>query len=197
MQLKKIKFFFTRKKIAKYFFIFGIFLFIILSIIQINKRNKVKKNIQKFESILSNLKQKSQKSFIEAKNFSEEKKNIYSVLINLKLAKVAVEKKNIKLAEKILSETLQIKIPKNIQDLINIRLARIQLFLNKTQKSIQTLKKINNKSWNPIIKQIKGDALLKQGNFLLAKKSFLKGIKTNKIEILKKILQSKIDNIPN
>lgn len=194
-KFKKIKE--SANKKIKISIIFGILFCIILYSFYLSKKKNLKKDTKQFESVISQLKNKSQKSFINAQKFAEKEKNIYGALINLKLAKIAVEQNKIHLAEKILYDTSKIKITKNIQDLINIRLARVQLSLNKTKESITTLKKVKNENWNPIVEQIKGDAFLKQGNKTSAKIAYFKGMELSKSEILKKMLKSKIENIKN
>lgn len=193
---KKIFNFFFKKKIILILIIL-VFISLVFYYLQIYKKNKIKNEIEKFESIISQLNNYPKKSFYNGEKFAQETKNIYSVLMNIELAKKYIEKKNFIKAEEKLKNSLKIKTSDEIEDLIYIRLARISLYLNKTKNTFYLLKKIKNKNWYPIIQNIKGDTFLRIGEIKKAKSAYQKGIKYSNMEILNSIIQYKINNLPN
>lgn len=191
----KINFFFKKKTII-FLTILIIFSFTFYSL-KIYKKNKEKNDIEKFESIILQLNNYPKKSFYNGEKFAQEKKNIYSVLMNIELSKKLIKDNNIKKAEEKLQNTLKTKIPNEIKDIIYIRLARISLHLNKIKNTFYLLKKIKNKNWYPIIQNIKGDTFLKIGKIKQAESEYKKGIRHNNSEILNSIIQYKINNLQN
>lgn len=197
--MNTIKFIYS--KIIKNAFI-KILIFIIIllaTIFYLSKKNKhnSEKNIQMFEKIISNMEDKPKETLNLAKNFSKNTKNIYGILVNLTIAKHFIEINNLTKAEKILNDTIKIKMPNNIKNLIYIKLSRIQLELNKTKEACITLKKIEYKHWGAIIENIKGDIFKKNKNFKQAIQSYNKALNLNNIEILNKIIKYKINRINN
>lgn len=91
-----------------------------------------------------------------------------------------------------------IKNQKKLTALINIRLARLQLALNKTNQALISLNKIKeNSGWEPIIENIRGDILLKLKDTHKALYAYFKGTQSNGPESIKKILKLKIKKLLN
>ncbi|BGI50998.1 MAG: hypothetical protein ArsCj_2860 [Arsenophonus endosymbiont of Ceratovacuna japonica] len=171
------------------------FIVIICSYWKLYKTNNLEESAKKFECIYSKLQTNSKQTLITCEEFADKENNIYSVLTYISLAKIAVEKKDIIWAEKILIKALTVTKLNDLKDLINIRLSRIQLELNKTDQAMITLNKIKNKGWNAIIQNIRGDILLKNNNINEAKSAYYKGIKLSRTETIRTILKIKINNL--
>ncbi|MGP1947647.1 MAG: YfgM family protein [Arsenophonus sp. NC-PG7-MAG3] len=156
--------------------------------------NNLQKSAQIFEQISSQLQTGSKQALTSGKQFANETNNIYGVLINIELAKIAVEKSDIIGAEKALLNALDKAKLDDLKDLINIRLARVQLDLNKTDQALITLTQVHNKGWSMIVEDIRGNVLLKKGDIAGARAAYSKGIESSGSEIMKAILKMKINS---
>ncbi|MGP1930943.1 MAG: YfgM family protein, partial [Arsenophonus sp. ET-DL12-MAG3] len=85
----------------------------------------------------------------------------------------------------------------NFKNLINIRLARVQLALNKIDKAFVSLIQVHDKELSAIIENIRGDAFLKKGDISSARSAYSKGIESNGNEMIKTILKIKINKLSN
>ncbi|WMY96038.1 MAG: tetratricopeptide repeat protein [Arsenophonus sp.] len=138
---------------------------------------------------------KFKQNFFNNKNFFNAEKNIYSVLSKIEEAKILVEKNDILNAEKALLKALTLTNKKNLQNLINIKLARIQLALNHTEEALLYLMEVDEKSWNIIVENIRGDIFLKKNNVPAARAAYLKGLESDGSENMKTILKMKINSL--
>ncbi|HGJ5876466.1 MAG TPA: YfgM family protein [Arsenophonus sp.] len=164
---------------------------------QSHQVNRLQESAQAFEQITSQLKTGSKQVLLTGERFANETKNIYGVLTNIKLAKIAVEKNDITGAEKALLNALATAQLDDLKDLINIRLARVQLALNKIDQALMTLTQVQDKGWRAIVEDIRGDGLLKKGDIASARAAYSKGIESSGAEMMKTILKIKINSLPN
>ncbi|WP_348666465.1 YfgM family protein [Arsenophonus symbiont of Ornithomya chloropus] len=146
-----------------------------------------KKNFQWYERF--------KEFFFSNEQFFDAKKNIYFVLKNIEEAKILVEKNDLLNAEKVLLKALTLTNVKNIQNLINIRLARIQLALNHTEKALVSLMEVEEKTWNMIVENIRGDIFLKKNDIPAARAAYLKGLESDGSENMKTILKIKMNSL--
>ncbi|WMY96671.1 MAG: tetratricopeptide repeat protein [Arsenophonus sp.] len=133
--------------------------------------------------------------FFNNKNFFNAEKNIYSVLSKIEEAKKLVEKNDTLNAKKTLLKALTLTNIKNIKNLINIKLARIELALNHTEEALIYLMEIDEKSWNIIVENIRGDIFLKKNDISSARAAYLKGLASDGSENMKNILKIKINSL--
>ncbi|MGP1931248.1 MAG: YfgM family protein [Arsenophonus sp. ET-YP4-MAG3] len=197
-RISVIKYFFIKNnKILIICLIIGIFIIIFWNYWQSYYENNFKKSLKSFEQISSKLQINSKQTLIAAEQFINETNNIYGVLLSIELAKFLVEQNDIVYAEKILLKALLITKSNDLKDLINIRLARLQLALNKIDQVLISLNKINNQGWSMIIEDIRGDLLLKKGDINGARLAYFNGIKSSGDEMMKRILKLKINSLPN
>lgn len=162
-----------------------------------HQANSLQESAQSFEQISSQLHTRSNQALAAAERFANETNNIYSVLTNIELAKIAVEKNDIAGAEKTLLKALAIAKLDDLKNLLNVRLARVQLALNKPDQALITLTQVQDKGWSTIIEDIRGDVLLKKGDIAGAHVAYLKGIESSGAEMMKTILKIKVNSLPN
>ncbi|MFP3019564.1 MAG: YfgM family protein [Arsenophonus sp.] len=191
------RFFINNSKELLIALIIGIGAIIIWNYWKLDQENTLQKNAQSFEQISSQFQTGSKQTLINAERFANETNNIYGVLTNIELAKILVEKNDIINAEKKLLNALSIARLKNLKNLINVRLARVQLALNKTDQVLISLTKVESNRWSTIIENIRGDVLLKKGDIVGARRAYLKGIESNGSETMKTILKFKINSLPS
>ncbi|MGP1929415.1 MAG: YfgM family protein [Arsenophonus sp. ER-BJ3-MAG3] len=175
----------------------GIVLIISLYYWRSYQENSLQESVETFEEISSQLQIGSKQSIYISEQFANETNNIYSALTNIQLAKLAVEKNNIIDAEKALLRALKKAKLDNFKNLINIRLARVQLALNKIDKAFVSLIQVHDKELSAIIENIRGDAFLKKGDISSARSAYSKGIESNGNEMIKTILKIKINKLSN
>ena len=164
---------------------------------QSHQANRLQESAQAFEQITSQLQTGSKQALLAGERFANETKNIYGILTNIKLAKIAVEKNDITGAEKALLNALATAQLDDLKDLINVRLARVQLVFNKIDQALMTLTQVQNKGWSAIVEDIRGDGLLKKGDIAGARAAYSKGIESSGAEMMKTILKIKINSLPN
>lgn len=164
---------------------------------QSHQAKSLQESAQSFEQISSQLQTGSNQALAAAERFASETNNIYGVLTNIELAKIAVEKNDIAGAEKTLLKALAIAKLDDLKDLLNVRLARVQLALNKPDQALITLTQVQDKGWSAIVEDIRGDILLKKGDIAGARAAYSKGIESSGAEMMKTILKIKINSLPN
>ncbi|WP_063656878.1 YfgM family protein [Candidatus Arsenophonus triatominarum] len=164
---------------------------------QLHQADRLQESAQAFEQISSQLQTGSKQVLAAGEQFANETNNIYGVLTNIELAKIAVEKSDIAGAEKALLKALAVAKLDDLKDLINVRLARVQLALNKTDQALITLTQVQDKGWSTIVEDIRGDVLLKKGDVAGARAAYSEGIESSGAEMMKTILKIKINSLPN
>ncbi|ADD79882.1 YfgM family protein [Candidatus Riesia pediculicola] len=115
------------------------------------------------------------------------------ILNDISLTSFLVKKGELNRAENILLK-ISNKIHKNdpLKNLINLRLARVQLALNKVEESIHTLHLIEDYSLSCVIKEMEGDALIKKKKFKEAILCYEKALRFCKNELLKMKIENKM-----
>lgn len=197
-QIDAIKRFFVNKgKALLIGLVIGVGVIIGWNYWQSHQANSLQESAQSFEQISSQLQTGSNQALAAAEQFANETNNIYGVLTNIELAKIAVEKSDIASAEKALLKALTIAKVDDLKDLLNVRLARIQLALNKTDQALISLTQVQDKGWSTIVEDIRGDILLKKGDIAGARAAYSKGIESSGAEMMKTILKIKINSLPN
>ncbi|CRK85538.1 UPF0070 protein YfgM [Candidatus Providencia siddallii] len=149
-------------------------------------------SVKQYELVNSQL--YTDKYIESAKKFILENNNIYGVITALELSRVFVNNNNLNDAQKILTNILRKPMNVNIQDLINIRIARIKLEQGNIDDAITYVSSIKNKLWQSMIQNILGDAFIYKGDKLSAKSSYKLGL-DNSSRFIKNILILKLNNI--
>lgn len=158
---------------------------------QENRANEASKNYGK----LFSSKAVGAKRQDELEKFVNENHNIYGVLASLDLAKRYVEMDEFEQAIKQLKNSLMEVKDSNLAAIINIRLARIQLQQKKVQEALKTLDNVKEKSWSALIADLRGDALLAEGNREGALDAWRNGITSGAPPALQEMIQMKINNL--
>lgn len=159
--------------------------------------DRLQESAQIFEHISHKLQTDSKEALVESERFADETNNVYSVLTYVELTKIAVKKGDFIGAERLLLKALAIAKLDDLKYLLNIRLARVRLALNKTDQAITTLNQVQDTKWNTIVETIRGDILLKKGDIIGAHAAYSKGVKSTGTEMMKTILKIKINSLSN
>ncbi|WP_272668226.1 YfgM family protein [Providencia sp. PROV085] len=162
---------------------------------QSHKSNVLQESAQKFENVSTQLHSGSAQGIEAAQKFAAETNDVYSAMIGLELAQVAVDKGDLALAEKSLSDALTKAKTDDMLDLINFRLARVQLAQGKADAAIASVGNIKAKSWQAAAQDIRGDALLHKGDNAGAKAAYTQGLESDGSQAIRNLLTLKLNNV--
>lgn len=128
-------------------------------------------------------------------SFASENNNTYGALAALDLAKQYVAANQLDKAITLLQSGLKDTKDANLQAVINLRLARIQLQQNQADAALTTLNNVQGDGWTAIVADIRGEALLSKGDKQGARDAWSKGAESQASPALKQMLQMKMNNL--
>ncbi|BAN97432.1 hypothetical protein E05_26660 [Plautia stali symbiont] len=128
-------------------------------------------------------------------SFASENNNTYGALAALDLAKQYVAANQLDKAITLLQSGLTDTKDANLQAVINLRLARIQLQQNQADAALTTLNNVKGDGWTAIVADIRGEALLSKGDKQGARDAWSKGAESQASPALKQMLQMKMNNL--
>jgi predicted negative regulator of RcsB-dependent stress response len=130
------------------------------------------------------------------KLFSHYSKTVYGQMAAFMLARDAVVNKNYPEAEKQLHWVLDHSNVASLRQIARIRLARVFIAENKPEESLQLLTKIEDKNFNGLTEEVKGDAYLSMKNTAKARESYQEALRDlPNAEVIRPLLQMKYDNL--
>ena len=133
---------------------------------------------------------------LEAVNtFANENSNTYGALAAMDLAKQYVDTNQLDKAATLLQNGLKDTKDANLQAVINLRLARIQLQQNHADAALKTLDAVKGDGWTAIVADIRGEALLSKGDKQGARDAWSKGVESDASPALKQMMQMKMNNL--
>ncbi|MGC0805105.1 YfgM family protein [Pantoea agglomerans] len=133
---------------------------------------------------------------LEAVNrFASENSNTYGALAAMDLAKQYVDAGQLDKAATLLQNGLKDTKDANLQAVINLRLARIQLQQNQADAALKTLDDVKGDGWTAIVADIRGEALLTKGDKQGARDAWSKGVESDASPALKQMMQMKMNNL--
>lgn len=133
---------------------------------------------------------------LEAVNrFASENSNTYGALAAMDLAKQYVDAGQLDKAATLLQNGLKDTKDANLQAVINLRLARIQLQQNQADAALKTLDGVKGDGWTAIVADIRGEALLSKGDKQGARDAWSKGVESDASPALKQMMQMKMNNL--
>ena len=103
---------------------------------------------------------------------AENPKSSYAMLTAIALAKTAAEKQNWPQAESYLTTAIAQSVDDGIKAIATVRLARVQLQLEKYEQALATLTPKLPASFDASVEEIKGDIYFKQGKAELARNAY-------------------------
>lgn len=127
--------------------------------------------------------------------FASENNNTYGALAALDLARQYVDKQQLDQAAAQLQTGLKATKDENLQAVLNLRLARVQLQQKQADAALKTLEGVKGEGWSAIIADIRGEALLSKGDKQGARDAWSKGIASDASPALKQMMQMKMNNL--
>ncbi|WP_231908313.1 YfgM family protein [Candidatus Gullanella endobia] len=123
--------------------------------------------------------------------------NKHDILTLIRSARQFADHRDFSTAEKQLKKVLGQICDENLQSLVNLFLARVQLQQKNIDSTLKTLYDIKEKRWRALADNIRGDAQAIKGNQQAARIAYEKSLQSNVPQALKIILQMKINNLSN
>ncbi|OQP30920.1 YfgM family protein [Pantoea latae] len=130
-----------------------------------------------------------------AAKFASENSNTYGALAAMDVAKQYVDANQLDKAASLLENGLKNTRDANLQAVINLRLARIQLQQNQADAALKTLDAVKGDGWTAIVADIRGEALLSKGDKQGARAAWSKGVDSDASPALKQMMQMKMNNL--
>lgn len=127
--------------------------------------------------------------------FANENSNTYGALAAMDVAKQYVDANQLDKASSLLENGLKNTKDANLQAVINLRLARIQLQQNQADAALKTLDAVKGDGWTAIVADIRGEALLSKGDKQGARAAWSKGVDSDASPALKQMMQMKMNNL--
>ena len=120
----------------------------------------------------------------------------YGQLAALMLARDAIRKNNYSEAEKNLRWVIKKSSVPSIRQIARLRLGRLFITEQKSDEALHILKKVEDKNFNGLIDEVRGDAYLAQKNNAMAQNAYQNALKElPNAEVVRPLLQMKYDNV--
>lgn len=148
-----------------------------------------------YEHAVSALSADKPESLTAAEKFAAENKNTYGAFASLELAQRFVDKNELDNAAKQLQQGLATAKDENLQAVINLRLARIQLQLKQADAALKSLESIKGEAWATIVADLRGEILLSKGDKQGARTAWEAGVKSGASPALSEMMRMKINNL--
>ncbi|HKM96542.1 MAG TPA: YfgM family protein [Buttiauxella sp.] len=130
-----------------------------------------------------------------AEKFAANTKNTYGALASLEIAQKYADNNDLAKAAAQLQQGLTSTSDENLQALINVRLARVQIQQKQIDAALKTLDSVKGEGWVAIIADLRGEALLSKGDKQGARDAWSKGSQTDASPALREMMQMKINNL--
>lgn len=148
-----------------------------------------------YQQVTSALDASKPQTLEAAAKFASENSNTYGALASLDLAKQYVDKNELGKAATQLQSGIKNTQDANLQAVMNLRLARIQLQQKQADDALKTLDSVKGEGWTAIVADIRGEALLSKGDKQGARDAWSKGIDSEASPALKEMMQMKMNNL--
>ncbi|MBS9438384.1 hypothetical protein EAE91_14875 [Photorhabdus noenieputensis] len=162
---------------------------------QSHQTNQLQESAEAFERVDQGLVASTKEGHAAAEKFASETNNSYGVMTHMHLAQLAVEKNELTKADQFLSAAAGQTKNEDLQALVNIRLAKVQLAEDKADAALKTLEQVKGSGWVAVAEDIRGDALLKKGDIAGARAAYTKGLSSDSPQAIKSMLNLKLNNL--
>ncbi|MFC0225071.1 YfgM family protein [Serratia aquatilis] len=130
-----------------------------------------------------------------AEAFIQANSNSYGVFAALHLAQYFAQQDDFAKAEQQLLVAQSQAKDENLQAMVNLRLARVQLQQKKPDEALKTLEGVKGEGWIAMMQDVRGDVLLAKGDVKGAREAYSKGIESNTSQALAAMMRMKLNNL--
>lgn len=164
---------------------------------QSHKENRLQESATSFATVNEALTKPTPESIAAAEKFVTDTNDIYGVLASLELAQVAIESNDLVNGERHLTAAASKVQNDAFADMLNLRLARVQLALDKTDAALISLEKVKNTAWNGMKNYIRGDVLAKKGDNTGAAAAYRSALSDENAGAIRSLVELKLNNLSN
>ena len=148
-----------------------------------------------YQTVVSSLSAGKAEDLSAAEKFAADNKNAYGALASMELAQQFVDQNQLEKAAAQLQQGLAATSDENLNAVITLRLARVQVQLKQADTALKTLDSVKGKGWAAIVADLRGEALLSKGDKQGARSAWEAGVKSNASPALSEMMQMKINNL--
>jgi len=148
-----------------------------------------------YERAVSTLSADKPESLTAAQQFAANNQNTYGAFASLELAQRFVDKNELDKAVTQLTQGLAAAKDANLQAVINLRLARVQLQLKQADAALKSLEGIKGEAWAAIVADLRGEILLSKGDKQGARAAWEAGVKSDASPALSEMMRMKMNNL--
>ncbi|AKE59559.1 YfgM family protein [Citrobacter farmeri] len=148
-----------------------------------------------YQTVVSSLSAGKAENLSAAEKFAADNKNAYGALASMELAQQFVDQNQLEKAAAQLQQGLAATSDENLNAVITLRLARVQVQLKQADTALKTLDSVKGEGWAAIVADLRGEALLSKGDKQGARSAWEAGVKSNASPALSEMMQMKINNL--
>ncbi|OAT45829.1 hypothetical protein M997_2641 [Proteus hauseri ATCC 700826] len=164
---------------------------------QSHQINRLQESADAFATVNDGLSKVTPESIAAAEKFVTETNDIYGALAALELAQIAIEANDLVNGERHLTAALSKVKNDAFADMLNLRLARVQLALDKTDAALISLEQVKSKAWNGMKNYIRGDVLAKKGDSAGATAAYRAALTDENAGAIRSLVELKLNNLSN
>ncbi|MBG6036822.1 YfgM family protein [Proteus cibarius] len=164
---------------------------------QSHQTNRLQESAGAFATVSEALAKPTPENIALAEKFVTDTNDIYGALASLELAQIAIDANDLVNGERHLTNAVAKVKNDAFADMLNLRLARVQLALDKTDVALVSLDQVKGKAWNGMKNYIRGDVLAKKGDNAGAATAYRSALTDENAGAIRSLVELKLNNLSN
>ena len=164
---------------------------------QSHQTNRLQESAGAFATVSEALAKPTPENIALAEKFVTETNDIYGALASLELAQIAIDANDLVSGERHLTNAVAKVKNDAFADMLNLRLARVQLALDKTDAALVSLEQVKGKALNGMKNYIRGDVLAKKGDNTGATTAYRSALTDENAGAIRSLVELKLNNLSN
>lgn len=164
---------------------------------QSHQTNRLQESAGTFATVSEALAKPTPENIALAEKFVTDTNDIYGALASLELAQIAIDANDLVNGERHLTNAVAKVKNDAFADMLNLRLARVQLALDKTDAALVSLEQVKGKAWNGMKNYIRGDVLAKKGDNAGATTAYRSALTDENAGAIRSLVELKLNNLSN
>ncbi|MBI6529723.1 tetratricopeptide repeat protein [Proteus vulgaris] len=164
---------------------------------QSHQTNRLQESASAFATVSEALAKPTPENIALAEKFVTDTNDVYGALASLELAQIAIDANDLVNGERHLTAAITKVKNDAFADMLNLRLARVQLALDKTDAALISLEQVKGKAWNGMKNYIRGDVLAKKGDNAGAATAYRSALTDENAGAIRSLVELKLNNLSN
>ncbi|MBQ0212025.1 tetratricopeptide repeat protein [Proteus vulgaris] len=164
---------------------------------QSHQTNRLQESAGAFATVSEALAKPTPENIALAEKFVTDTNDVYGALASLELAQIAIDANDLVNGERHLTTAVAKVKNDAFADMLNLRLARVQLALDKTDAALISLEQVKGKAWNGMKNYIRGDVLAKKGDNAGAATAYRSALTDENAGAIRSLVELKLNNLSN